>query len=84
MEDKGTIYLEILSPERTLKKGQVDCVYLPGSAGAFEVLWNHAPLVSSLSGGEIRWRLDGKEGALKISSGFVEVFENKVVACVEE
>ena len=84
MSDRGNIFLEVISPERTLKKGPVDCVFLPGSAGSFEVLLNHAPLVSSLSKGEIRWRLDGKEGTQRISSGFVEVFDNKVVACVEE
>ncbi len=84
MELKKSIFLEVLSPEKTLVKEEVECVFLPGAAGAFEVLWNHAPLVSSLTEGEIRWRRQGKENSLRISSGFVEVFDNNVVACVEE
>ncbi|MBQ5943917.1 MAG: hypothetical protein IJL61_04270 [Bacteroidales bacterium] len=84
MSGTGKISLEVLSPEKTLAKKEVDCVFLPGSAGAFEVLYNHAPLVSSLTKGEIRWRTGEKEDSVKISSGFVEVFDNKVVACVEE
>ena len=50
------MYLEILSPEATLFSGEVDSVTVPGSAGAFQILNNHAPIVSTL-----------KEGTVKIS-----------------
>ena len=50
------MYLEIISPEATLFAGEVDSVIVPGSAGSFQMLNNHAPIVSTL-----------KEGIVKIS-----------------
>ena len=50
------MYLEIVSPEATLFTGDVDSVIVPGSAGSFQMLNNHASIVSSL-----------KEGVVKIS-----------------
>lgn len=78
------IHLEVVSPESTLVDTEVDCVFLPGSLGEFEVLRDHAPLISSLEKGAIRYRKDGKEESIAILSGFVEVLDNCVRVCAEE
>ena len=48
------MYLEIITPEQTLFKGDVDSVLFPGSLGDFQVLNNHAPIVSTLKKGEVK------------------------------
>jgi F0F1-type ATP synthase epsilon subunit len=48
------MYLEIITPEQTLFKGEVDSVLFPGSLGDFQVLNNHAPIVSTLKKGEVK------------------------------
>ncbi|MBP5486356.1 MAG: F0F1 ATP synthase subunit epsilon [Bacteroidales bacterium] len=78
------IILDIISPERTLVHESVLSVELPGTLGRFEVLKDHAPLISSLVEGNIVYKIDGdKDGRITISSGFVEVCDNHVTACVE-
>lgn len=76
--------LEILSPERTLYKGDVDVVTLPGTLGRFTILQDHAPMISSLKEGTIRIKpYEGEEVELSIKGGFVEVKRNQVSVCVE-
>ena len=43
------MYLEIISPEAKLFEGEITSIILPGSAGSFQLLNNHAPIVSTLS-----------------------------------
>ena len=50
------MYLEIVSPETTLFKGEVDSVSVPGINGDFEMLNNHAPIVSILKEGFVKIR----------------------------
>ena len=77
------MYLEIVTPEKTLFAGEVTSVRLPGSAGTFEVLNNHAPLISTLDPGQVRIRkVDGQEEYFAVQSGFVEVLKNKVTVMV--
>lgn len=78
------IKLNIISPEETLFEGEVQAVFLPGSKGAFEVLDNHAPIISSLTKGVVRYRQDGKETELSISSGFMRCSKNVMTVCVEK
>ena len=83
--------LNIISPEGTLVDQEVDRVELPGAKGRFVVLKDHAPIVSSLVEGEIVFGemsgpstpLRDREGQISIKSGFVEVVDNQVIACVE-
>jgi F-type H+-transporting ATPase subunit epsilon len=77
------ILLEIVSPDKTLVHRMVGSVSLPGTAGRFEILKNHAPIISSLSSGEIKFVSGHNENKIAIKSGFVEVNENKVSVCVE-
>lgn len=77
------IALHIVSPEGTLVEQTVSAVTLPGTVGPFEVLKNHAPIISSLEKGEIVYVSDGAEHRLPIASGFVEVRNNQVDVCVE-
>ena len=77
------IALHIVSPEGTLVEQAVSAVTLPGTIGPFQVLKNHAALISSLEKGEIVYVSKGKEHRLPIAEGFVEVRDNHVVACVE-
>ena len=48
------IQVKIVSPERTLFNGQAKSILVPGEKGSFEVLYNHAPIISSLSAGQVR------------------------------
>ena len=77
------IQLHIVSPEGTLVEQAVSAVTLPGTIGPFEVLKDHAALISSLTKGDIVYVTDGRENRVPIAEGFVEVRGNQVVACVE-
>lgn len=88
------MYLEIVSPEATLFSGEVSAVTVPGVIGEFQMLENHAPVVSLLRAGEVRIAGDGgivedfedhftkaPDGkmVLKIGSGTVELKDNKMI-----
>ena len=75
--------MHIVSPEGTLVEQAVSAVTLPGTVGPFEVLKDHAALISSLTKGDIVYVTDGRENRVPIAEGFVEVRDNQVVACVE-
>ncbi|MBN8854768.1 MAG: ATP synthase F1 subunit epsilon [Sphingobacteriales bacterium 50-39] len=77
--------LEILTPEKKLFSGDVYGVQLPGVSGLFEVLEQHAPLVSALKAGRVKVLKDNKShlAYFTIQSGFVEVIHNKVTVLVE-
>ena len=77
------IRLHIVSPEGTLVETEVSAVTLPGSLAPFEVLKDHAPLISSLDKGDIVYVDERGEQRLSIASGFVEVHDNQVEVCVE-
>lgn len=71
--------LEIITPDSIIFEGEVVSVQLPGTSGYFEVLNDHAPIVSSLKEGKIRIILpNGDKQVFKSSKGFVEVINNKI------
>ena len=74
--------LEILTPEKKLYSGEVYGIQLPGITGLFEVLDQHAPLVSALGKGNVKILKSNNE-MYSIQSGFVEVLNNKVTVLVE-
>ena len=75
--------LEILSPEKTLFSGEVERVTLPGTSGEFTVLPHHAPIISSLASGRVRYLpAGGTEQSVDVKGGFVEVNKNRVSVCV--
>ena len=78
--------LTILTPKTPKMERTVSKVFLPGTAGSFEVLRGHAPLISSLTGGSVRWEneSDGSRESFEISSGFVEVNDNVITVAAEQ
>ena len=76
--------LEIITPEKELYNGTVTSVKVPGSAGEFEILNNHASIVSSLINGNIRVINDQQEELnFNIKSGVIEMQKNKIVILAE-
>ena len=76
--------LKIVSPERIEFEGEVESVLVPGTMGQFQILLNHAPIISSLDKGRVVYALPGGEKkSLDISGGFVEVQKNVVSLCIE-
>ena len=88
------MYLEIVSPEATLFSGEIESVTVPGTTGSFQMLNNHAPIVSTLKEGivTISGKMDlddsvqnkfNKQDAnttlFEISSGTVEMRNNKLI-----
>jgi F-type H+-transporting ATPase subunit epsilon len=72
--------LKIVSPEKIEFTGEVERVVVPGLQGQFEILNNHAPIISVLQKGTIIY--DKEE--LPILGGFVEVQKNEVSLCIEK
>ena len=76
--------LKIVSPERIEFDGEVVSVLVPGSQGQFEILNDHAPIISTLDKGTVEYGLPkGGKVQLEILGGFVEVQQNVVSLCVE-
>lgn len=79
-----SLRLKIVSPERVVFNGEVESVIVPGTNGLFEILKDHAPIISSLQTGVVTYKAAGAERqTLNITGGFVEVQKNEVSLCVE-
>ena len=83
MTSADNIRLLVLTPQKTLFEGLVEKVELPGTKGRFMVLKNHAPLISSLSVGNVVYTSEGNESRIRIVTGFVRINDNEVVVCAE-
>jgi len=76
--------LEIIAPDRVVYRDQAVGVSAPGVEGGFQVLFNHAPLVSALEVGRITVKSPGGHALyFATSGGFLEVRDNAVVALVD-
>ncbi len=76
--------LKIITPAGVQVECQTEKVFLPGSAGSFEVLKNHAPLISTLEKGAVRYEdINGQMLEFPLLSGFVKVKDNIVTVCCE-
>ena len=76
--------LKIVSPQKVEFQGDVERVKVPGSLGQFEILTDHAPIISLLSAGDVSYAATGGERqTLAITGGFVAVQKNEVSLCVE-
>ena len=70
--------LEIITAEREVYSDDVDILVAPGIEGELGILPHHSPLMTALQPGEIRIRKDGEDVFMAVSSGFLEVMDNKV------
>jgi F-type H+-transporting ATPase subunit epsilon len=77
------ITLEVVTPKGAVVSEDVDIVTAPGFAGEFGVLANHAPFLSTIKIGTLRYKKDNSEQELMVSGGFCEVSKNKVTFLVE-
>ncbi len=76
--------LDIVTPARTVYSGDVQSFTAPGVVGNFQVLFNHAPLLSAVGVGEVKViETNGSKLLFAVSSGFVEVKSNKVILLTE-
>lgn len=91
--------LEIVSPEATLFKGEVTSVILPGLNGSFQVLNDHAPIVSTLKQGTVKVTapnfklkkevaekfitINDEKFNLEITSGTIEMKDNKIIVLAD-
>jgi F-type H+-transporting ATPase subunit epsilon len=75
--------LEIVTPDRSLVREEVDEVELPGSEGYFGVLPGHTPLLSMLKVGELWYRIGQEKHYLAVAGGFVEVLPERVTVLAQ-
>ena len=78
------LHLEIITPEKRLFSGEISIVKLPGANGSFEIMENHAALISTLGKGVIRLKeTSGLINTFEIVGGLIEVSDNEVKVLVE-
>ena len=92
------MFLEIVTPEASIFKGEVSSVTVPGVTGEFQMLNNHAPIVSLLQAGKVKIQgelqfeeehadkfnsVDKDTSILEIQSGTIELNDNKIIILVD-
>jgi len=76
--------LEIIAPDKNLYSGEVDLIQVPGSKGSFEILRNHAPIISTLDKGQIRIvDQKGTTRFFEVDGGVIEAKNNKIIVLAE-
>ena len=77
------IQLTIITPDLKVFEGEVDSVILPGNQGQFQLLKDHAPMVSTLAKGDLFYEEAGTKKSMIVDGGVVEVSKNKVLVLAE-
>jgi F-type H+-transporting ATPase subunit epsilon len=78
------MHLEILTPGKKVFSGEIKLVQVPGSGGSFEVMENHATIISTLDQGTIKViTIDDQTQQFSIDSGVIQVIKNEVIVLAE-
>ncbi|MBB6500825.1 ATP synthase F1 subunit epsilon [Pedobacter cryoconitis] len=75
--------LEILTPDKKVFEGEVTAVTVPGTMGSFQILKDHAPIISTLEDGPVIIKSKTDEQTFIIKGGVVEVLKNKIIVLAE-
>lgn len=75
--------LEVITPDKPIFSGEVTSATFPGLNGSFQVLHNHAPIISSLDHGMIKYQDNKGEGKIEVTGGVVEVKDNTIIVLAE-
>lgn len=79
------MFLEIITPDKIIFEGEVRSIKLPGSKGSFQILKNHAPIISTLEKGTLKVVDEKKEEhSFYVESGVVENKNNKIIVLLEK
>lgn len=78
------LLLEIVTPDAKVYSEEVDHVVVPTANGKIDVLPNHIPIIDKLVAGDLKVEKNGSQEYLAVSSGFVEVYSNKVSILTDE
>lgn len=79
----ATLRLEVVTPDKTVVKSEVEMVVCPGVEGEFGVLSKHISLLSALKIGVLRYRIASKDEYVFISGGFADVNNNVLTVLAE-
>ena len=80
----STFQLDIVTPEANIYSGEVKSVTVPGTLGSFQVLVNHAPIISTLGKGKMKFvKANGEQVDYSVEDGVIEVLNNKAIVLVE-
>ena len=72
--------IEIVTPDKKIFDGEIKSVRVPGRKGSFQVLKDHAPIVSTLENGSvIMVSPEGIETIYEITGGVIEVKANRII-----
>jgi F-type H+-transporting ATPase subunit epsilon len=72
--------IEIITPDKKVFDGDIKSVRVPGKKGSFQVLKDHAPIISTLDNGTVTIiEMDGTERKFEINGGVIEVKANKII-----
>jgi F-type H+-transporting ATPase subunit epsilon len=74
-----TFFLEIIASDRTFFKGNCEMLVFPGLDGEYGILANHEAMVTCLSAGELRFKVDGEWKYAAVSDGFAEIMPKNVI-----
>ncbi len=78
------MFLEIITPDKKVFSGEVKLIQLPGAKGAFEILTNHAPIISTLNKGQIKYiDMNNHTIYVDVNGGIVESKDNKIIVLAE-
>ena len=79
-----TLTVDIVTPDRVVLSDEATALVAPGVEGSYGVLFNHAPLLSALAAGELRYRRNNSEEIrLAVSGGFLQVFDNQITVLAD-
>jgi F-type H+-transporting ATPase subunit epsilon len=77
------MYLEIITPDKKVFSGEVVSVAVPGTGGQFQMLNNHAPIISSLVNGTVKVKTTAGNQQFEVKGGVVEMLDNKITLLAE-
>lgn len=76
--------IDIITPDKKVYEGEIKSVRVPGKKGSFQVLKDHAPIISTLENGPvIMVDEEGNEKIFEVTGGVIEVKSNKIILLVD-
>jgi len=80
LQNRSDVKIEIITPDKRVYSGEIRSVRVPGRKGSFQVLKDHAPIISTLDRGPVIISDDqGNEVRYEITGGVIEVKRNRII-----